>query len=551
MGREKNIESIRILEKQIKMGDGDIIKLKRARNSLLNISICLPPEILGFIFVWTVAQEREDSMCPEVLFGGLERGSYSFLLVCHHWFKVASNTPELWSFWGNTLQDWEKMHRRAGVVPIDLVMSGSGTNPQEVPSAALRATLRNRATKDKVRRIHLQDEDTDRMALILSWLTPGREETSEKCIESIALWGIPPKLSDFFARSRLQKLQRLDLSGTLSAPVWDHLTPHTTRLTVLSLKLADGSFPPTTSQLLSVLASNPNLRELQLADKALPKRADGSGIRLSLPHLKTVDFCGGFNRVFGLLNQLELPAKLDYMDIKTTNKNCTIDEILRTVGPQLQDRFRRDIRFQNKLEVCISFERRIQITVFRANNHLGMGPELEPVPPYVRFSTSVGGVPPPDPVMKRLPFDLMALVPREHVAYLKMYHCLESLEEVLVATPNIETLSLRDFTLSEGFLQPSPKGPYANTKLLPSLRLLRLTKVATDEAGWKPLVSYLAHQTSSGQVISLDLYGGTPIIPWELVKEVQDLVTEFVYRGHEHGDLSSRESYLFGWGGGL
>ena len=46
MGPEANIDLIRVLEKQIEEGNGDIIKLKRDRNSLLNISTRVPPEIL-------------------------------------------------------------------------------------------------------------------------------------------------------------------------------------------------------------------------------------------------------------------------------------------------------------------------------------------------------------------------------------------------------------------------------------------------------------------------------------------------------------------------
>jgi len=38
MGREVNVDlAIRAAEKQIEGGNGDVIKLKRARNSLLNI----------------------------------------------------------------------------------------------------------------------------------------------------------------------------------------------------------------------------------------------------------------------------------------------------------------------------------------------------------------------------------------------------------------------------------------------------------------------------------------------------------------------------------
>ena len=54
MGREINIDRIRDLEKQIEESAGNTIELKRARNSLLNISVIVPPEILGSIFHWNV-----------------------------------------------------------------------------------------------------------------------------------------------------------------------------------------------------------------------------------------------------------------------------------------------------------------------------------------------------------------------------------------------------------------------------------------------------------------------------------------------------------------
>lgn len=553
MGQEKNIESIRALEKQIRDGNGDIIKLKRARNSLLNISLRTPPEILGYIFAWTLARDEEYSVHSDAHFSGLDKGSYNFILVCHHWFKVASSTPQLWSFWGNSLRDWKRLYRYAGAVPTDLVMDMFATDLDEPSFDPVLCVLINRAAQDKIRQIHLRDDDTLRVGVILSLLTPSKEETSEKCIESIALSvGAIPEFSDFFARSHLPKLQHLNLFGTLPTSVWDNLTPKITRLTVLSLWFTDESLPPTAPQLLSILSSNPNLRELDLADQALPKGADRSGIQVSLPQLKTINLTGGFRRVFGLLNQLQLPAELDCMDLNTTKSRPTTDEILRTVGPHLQDRFRRDTRFQNKLEVSISFERRIQIVVCRTDNHLAMGSEPKPGQPYLRFLTSRGSLLPSDPVMKNLALDLMAFAPREHVAYLRTHKCFELPEEAFVARPNIETLSLQDITLSEGFLQPNPDGPYANTKLLPSLKLLRLTKVATKEAGWKPLVSYLAHQTSGCQVVSLELSLASPALPWEFIKEAKDLVEEFRYRGgHVHGDLSSRESYVSGWGAGL
>ena len=97
MDREVNLDSIRALEEQIEEHEKAIIQLKRTRNSLLNVSTLLSPEILGRIFHWNVV--------PGGDFDRPSEGSYNFLLVCHHWFEVASRTPELWCSWGNSIRD--------------------------------------------------------------------------------------------------------------------------------------------------------------------------------------------------------------------------------------------------------------------------------------------------------------------------------------------------------------------------------------------------------------------------------------------------------------
>jgi len=134
MDWEINLDSILALEKQIEGHEGHeqtIIQLKRTRNSLLNVSTLLPPEILGGIFRCNVI--------PDGDFNGLPNGSYNFLLVCHHWLEVASCTPELWSFWGNSARDWEHRHSRCRTTPLDLVLE-TGT-PRHAPSDQLLAAL--------------------------------------------------------------------------------------------------------------------------------------------------------------------------------------------------------------------------------------------------------------------------------------------------------------------------------------------------------------------------------------------------------------------------
>jgi hypothetical protein len=80
-------------------------------------------------------------------------------------------------------------------------------------------------------------------------------------------------------------------------------------------------------------------------------------------------------------------------------------------------------------------------------------------------------------------------------------------EEVVVAMPNLETLYLSYPVVSDGFLLPDPNGPNADKKLLPSLRQLYLEDAEVEDDNWDPLVTYLAHQTSGGQAISLKIFG--------------------------------------------
>ena len=159
---EINAQAIRVLEQQIEghRDERTIVRLKRVRNSLLNVST-LPTEILGDVFHRNVILESA--------FDGLEEGSYNFLLVCHHWFKVASRTPELWSCWGNNLQDWKKRCHCCRVTPLDLVLDGMDSTEGPLDDN-LRSALQDHATRNTIRRVHLWTENLKLLSFILSSL---------------------------------------------------------------------------------------------------------------------------------------------------------------------------------------------------------------------------------------------------------------------------------------------------------------------------------------------------------------------------------------------
>jgi len=517
MGPEINIDSILVLEKQIEQGLGDVIQLKRTRNSLLNISTLVPPELLGQTFRWNVIPDDDSD--------DLQKGSYNFLLVCHHWFEVACGTPELWTFWGNTLKQWSRQCQHFRTVPLDLVLrtrcdiDDENTIPFDGP---LRDALRDRAACDSIRSIRLRGVDAGLIRSVISSLTLDGEDIRYSSIESLTLEPVRSDISDFFARYRFPKLRdlQLEIAGLSS---WDHLKLQATSLTALSLSSTPPD-TPTTSQLLSILTSYPNLQDLSLCGAMIPHDAgDGSTSQVPLYRLKTLQLTGICYHVFRLLRRLEYPDTLDLVSLYLLE--CTGEGVSEFLEPYVQDRIRRNERFQGKLAMEIwraPYSISFSVDAFGEFNIPDMLPGHSHPSLWIgtHFKDAL-----PQGADEKLCSNLVSLAPRECVVDFSAALNTHTVKDLLITMPNVEGLYLRESVVSDMFLQLDPP---SHKKLLPSLQRLNLDYLTLpSDDDWSPLITYLIHQTSGGQAISFKLCGEHPPVPPEVVEEIESLVEEF------------------------
>ena len=490
MDREINLESIRALEKQIGEHEGNekaVIQLKRSRNSLLNISILLPPEILGSIFHWNVI--------PSGDFAGLEKGSYNFLLVCHHWFEVASRTPELWSFWGNSIEDWTHRHTRCGSGPVDVALNWNNELGDE-----LRDALRDCAARGVIRRICLRSAGGALISSIISAIVIEGEGAWSNSMESFKVmnygWSLVD-ISAFFSRYHLPKLRSLCLFGCRISS-WGLLKSQTTALTTLSLTVSELSPVPTPSQLLSILSFSPLLRDLALIQ--IPGSdvigSDAPTIRVQLRHLRQLFLSGNFRGVFTLLNLLEVPDKIDSQQVDL--HGCSLSCLSQTLGPYFGDRVQRRDRVPG-VGIGLLVEHSQSTFHLRAGDtRVGHDPAK-----MIWFAeiSAVAGAPLEDEEADRLCFDLIAHVQREQVTSLRTNLRIPRWEELCVEMRNLTHLHLLNIDLSTWFAELGVHKPQAPNELLRGLKHIEVTG-PLPSGDWSPLTKFLSHRAAIGNRIS-------------------------------------------------
>ena len=488
MVREINLDSILALEKRIGEHERAIIRLKRTRNSFLNVSTLLPPEILGSIFRWNVI--------PKGDFGGLSKGSYNFLLVCHRWFEVASHTPELWCSWGNSIQDWARRYSRCGTGPLDLVLEGHQGYGLD---RSLRDALRAHAARDTIRRVHLQGSYAAKLLnLVISSIVNKGEEIRSKSVESFIVrsYGLDEivDVSTFFSRYRLPKLKCLRLYG-YKISSWDSLKLQTAALTTFELTDTGLSSTPTLSQLLSILSSNPLLRDLVLSHSI-----DGnewSSPPVPLLHLKNFRLRNDFRHAFLLLNRLELPEKMD--NLKLFLDECSPLDISQTLGPYLGDHVRRRGRFPGGGLGLLANHTPSNLS-FRAGDMPQDDYSIQAVWFVEVFAGVSVGL--EDEEVGGLGLDLIAHIPWEQVIRLQTTLSILHSENLCVEMCNLTYLQLDGVDLSTFFPEPGVLGPHTSKDALRSLDHIVITRPDLNRGGWSPLTNFLSRRAAVGNRVS-------------------------------------------------
>ena len=515
-------DSIQAIDEQIKehekAGEHEkaIIRLKRTRNSLLNVSK-LPPEVLGEIFCWNATFKGR--------FGGLEERSHNFLLVCHHWFEVASCTPEIWIFWGNVLKDWARRCPYSRTAPLDLVLDGDAGDGDR-PDAALYNELQDRAIRDTIRRVHLKANSSELLSSIISSLTAKCEGTRTNSVESFVLynWGSSPvDISDFFAHYQFPKLRRLDtVECTIS--LWDQLTLRTGALTVLGLHLRFSSHTPTMSQLLSILSSNPLLQKIALNGRVIPQDdGDTSPVRVPLHNLKELELDGSPQNVIKLLHRLDHPRRMDGLTL--TLDRCSVMEISQLLGPYLRGYIRGRGRSQYGLGLNVFFSETLGLHV---GDVQGVNPLLRPMNSFLTISVAPNE-PHHENARGRAIFDLIMYVPKEEFTHFKTSGNCVTMGNIYPLFPNLRALSFADMRLSAAFPEPDPG---RDKEILLFLQHIFLQYPSVDNNNWSPLVTFLAcrRRTSFGNRLSTLEISGSPHMYPEVMETVGGMVRKFTIR---------------------
>ena len=233
-----------------------------------------------------------------------------------------------------------------------------------------------------------------------------------------------------------------------------------------------------------------------------------------------------FRVALAILQRLELPRRIDRLCVGFMD--CSPEEIREVIGPYIRTLLQGHGGSSTRLGVSIDVETDVVSLSVGLVGTRGKSRALRP--PYGIFSVTL----PPDTSVKEkedLCVEILAPLPQTRVHRLVTNLSTGVLEKLSAAVPETRILHLRDPVVSDSFLLPSPDGPNAHRKLLPSLRTLHLRyEVPLDNNDWDALARYLIHQTTGSHSFSrLSVCGKGIHLCRELQVQIRGLAKRFHY----------------------
>jgi len=329
----------------------------------------------------------------------------------------------------------------------------------------------------------------------------------------------PPIVLDFLTCYRFPKLRCLHLENC-TIPSW---SPKTSVLTSLSL---DGGFPSpiiTSSQLLSVLRSNPRLQEIVLGRCAVPDDGGDESSRVPLANLTSLMLTGRPQYVFTLLHQLKCPRNMDNLFLDLVDS--AVEDISRTIGPYLRNYFRRRGRSPSGLGLELSFHDNMELEFWIKVTSDLSDPYLESFPPFARIFIHLGQMLPEDLSDDGL-LDLIAHVPREEITSFRANGIPISMEVISTQFPSLSGLHFKETPLHIAF----PKSNPGRGKIFPYLQHFRIAlgdAVAMRRSDWNPLTTFLDRLASSGNRTCTLVVDGHYVIHPKVEERIRRAVREF------------------------
>ncbi|KAF9780614.1 hypothetical protein BJ322DRAFT_1112608 [Thelephora terrestris] len=465
MGHEVDEVDIRELEGKIEEGMGNAGRLKRAQNTLLNISIRVPPELLGYIFLCIVGDHNR--------LRSLHGACYRFLFVCHRWYHVARSTPELWTFWGHTLAHWLSRFDRSGALPMDLTLNlDQVSGPSSPLHGPLQVALWDHAEQDIVRSLNLRSERKGVLTEVLEALTPDENQLHVSSLQTITLHFVDA--SAFTARTHFPRLTYLELAMGTHVRDWLTIGNHTGALTTVVLTLKNEGIPsfPWIPELLCFLGNNPHLRDITIRSLETVDVDEPAPHHLVPMHaLERISLEGSCGSVYHLLRRLHCPQSMDFMCLTMAESQPC--EILDTLGQSLRKHLLHERKFRTDLGIwllCFSGFIHLQasdtthsVDRIQQNSFASFQARLSEAMNYEEYA--------------QLCEDIAACVPMEAVVYLGGEMGMDIVIRLASMFPNITKVDLDYVEVESGFLQSKQGG--IKTKLFPSLQKLRSQVSAT------------------------------------------------------------------------